>query len=105
MKKVVTGLTAYQTERLMVLAKKGGIDLQVELAPKLKLTRKEVGKIEKALIASDGKAVVLVKKNGNPVRVFSKQGYKQIGLGMTNYHKNKGTLKRKDMFLKAAGCK
>lgn len=83
------GLTPYETERLKTLAAKGGIELDVKFTKEVKLSRKEIKKIEAAL-SEWGEPLVLVKKSNKPVRVFTHSGHAKLCKGMKEWHKSQG---------------
>lgn len=66
-------LTAYQQQRLMVLAEKAGVKITGLKVREVKLTRKEIRRIER-MLQSQG-LTILVKRNGGPMKAYSQDGY------------------------------
>lgn len=80
-------ITAYEKSRLEKLAQKAGIKIPKIPTPSVVLSRKEVKRIERAF-SEMGSPLIIVKKRAS-IRVYTKDSYKQIGVGLTNLHKNK----------------
>jgi hypothetical protein len=84
------GLTKREITKLNKLATKAGFELpdSFRLSTHKNLSRDEIQHINDKLIQSNGEAIVVVRKNGCGLRIYTIEGYtKQSAVGTINIQK------------------